>query len=117
MHRSSSIASVIGGSVSRSMAAIVTAPLELMRTRAQVWMNGWNCIMLCKPQVISTVAFQSIHPSIHPYIQIYIQALRSHHIGLMEGMSAIVKAGGIISLWHGLGAQLWRDVPFRLVHK
>ena len=23
------------------MAAIVTAPLELMRTRAQVWMDGW----------------------------------------------------------------------------
>jgi solute carrier family 25 protein 39/40 len=71
------LAPLLSGSGARVCAAFVTAPLELIRTRAH-----------------------------------------THHkdLSALRTMMKMVEGGGVRSLWTGLGATLWRDVPFSALY-
>lgn len=71
------LAPLVSGAGARTFAATVTAPLELVRTRAH-----------------------------------------THHkqLNALRAMVKMVRADGALSLWTGLGAQLWRDVPFSAMY-
>jgi len=51
-----------------------------------------------------------------------LQALPAPHLppptvkSTLEGLSGMVKKRGVRTLWRGLGATLWRDVPFSAIY-
>lgn len=87
-------ASVIAGAGARGLAATITAPLELVRTRLQAdgGMRGHGVHAECE------------------------RAARRATGWLTIATKAMVEKGGIRALWQGLGPTLWRDVPFSALY-
>ncbi|KAL7536148.1 hypothetical protein ACHAXR_006944 [Thalassiosira sp. AJA248-18] len=78
---------LVAGSTARLLASLVTAPLELIRTR--------------QASIGSNIRIGE-HPVAVP--------------GMMEEFRTITRANGISSLYVGLAPTLWRDVPFSALY-
>ncbi|RVD88726.1 uncharacterized protein DFL_002901 [Arthrobotrys flagrans] len=85
---SDNMAPLIAGSLARTIAATVIAPMEMFKTRLQ--------------------AATHPKPGSHAAAENSVSAFR-HTIDSVRGM---VAQQGVTSLWRGLMLTLWRDVPF-----
>ncbi|KAK6539636.1 hypothetical protein TWF694_009842 [Orbilia ellipsospora] len=88
---SDNMAPLIAGSLARTIAATVIAPLELFKTRLQAASH---------PKGVATAAGEAAGDSVSAFRQT-IMSVRS-----------MVAHEGVASLWRGLMLTLWRDVPF-----
>lgn len=88
-------APVTAGAISRVLATICMAPLELVRTRVQA-------------QRVATAREEA-------------RAARSRlsnfpMVSVARGVSTVVREEGVLALWRGVGTTMWRDVPFSMVY-
>ncbi|KAF3091998.1 hypothetical protein TWF706_009397 [Orbilia oligospora] len=85
---SDNMAPLIAGSLARTIAATVIAPMELFKTRLQA---------AAHPKPGSQAAAENS-----------VSAFRS----TIDSVRGMVAQQGVTSLWRGLMLTLWRDVPF-----
>ena len=78
---------LIAGSTARLLASLVTAPLELVRTRQAGWSNT-----------------------------IQQNNNQQRRRGMVEELLYLTRSNGILSLYSGLAPTLWRDVPFSAIY-
>lgn len=93
------IAPLLAGALSRSFVAILFCPLELLRTRLQ-----------SAPATITPLT-QFNHNQSLSHLSIH-QSKSSSSTLILKSTLSTVKRSGISSLYRGLSATLWRDVPF-----
>ncbi|KAF3902637.1 Mitoferrin [Orbilia brochopaga] len=84
---SDNVAPLVAGSLARTIAATVIAPLELFKTRLQAAAHPKGT------SAAETGQISAFRQTIH-------------------GVRSMVAQDGLASLWRGLMLTLWRDVPF-----
>ncbi|CAM9686088.1 unnamed protein product, partial [Choristocarpus tenellus] len=95
-----SVAPAVAGSSARTMATLLLAPLELLRTRAQsvgaAALDGGNHGTI-------TGAGTKVASAWKP-------------LSVFGGLVSVVREEGVMALWRGVGTTMWRDVPFSVIY-
>lgn len=95
------IAPLLAGALSRSLVAVLFCPLELVRTRLQ------------STPALPTPLTQFNHNSLLSNVG---REAPSSSRSIIRSTLASVKQSGLSSLYRGLPATLWRDVPFSAIY-
>uniref|UniRef100_A0A7S0MJW1 Mitochondrial carrier protein n=1 Tax=Cryptomonas curvata TaxID=233186 RepID=A0A7S0MJW1_9CRYP len=89
----SALTPVLAGALSRSISVLITSPLDLVRTRK--------------------MAADSVTPRDAVSLA---RSVADKRMGVMSVMRQLVAENGWRCLWRGVGASLWRDVPFSALY-